>query len=119
MGTKVIYDGPEGQANHEVGVATGAGDLLEPGAVYEVDAELADRLVRSSPWWSRVRDYDAMSVPQLKEAAKLEGIDGYSGMTKPQLVDALRGAETADEPEPEPEPEGEPEGDTTSEEDEL
>lgn len=36
-------------------------------------------------------DYDAMKVPELKEAAKKKGIEGYSEMKKDELLKALRG----------------------------
>jgi hypothetical protein len=50
----VIYDGPAGVVNRDVGAETGEGDLLEPGRRYRVSDVLADRLVASSVHWRRV-----------------------------------------------------------------
>jgi hypothetical protein len=36
-------------------------------------------------------DYDAMKVPELKDAAKEKGIEGYSVMKRESLLQALRG----------------------------
>ncbi|PAF19750.1 Rho termination factor N-terminal domain-containing protein [Terribacillus saccharophilus] len=44
-------------------------------------------------------DYDAMKVPELKDAAKDRGIEGYSEMKRDELLDALRGDDNGDEKE--------------------
>lgn len=51
----VRFEGPQGQVCREVGEATGEGDVLEPGRVYELPDELADQLVASSQQWQKVR----------------------------------------------------------------
>lgn len=51
----VKFEGPSGQVSREVGQATGEGDMLEPGRVYELPDELVDRLCGSSQAWRRVR----------------------------------------------------------------
>ena len=91
MATSVRYDGPAGQANHDVGRATGGGDLLEPGAVYDLPAELAERLVESSAWWSRVDSFEELNVAQLRQLAAERQIERRSKMTRDELVAALRG----------------------------
>jgi hypothetical protein len=52
--TKVRYTGEAG-ALREVGEATGKGDLIEPGAIVNVPAALARRLVASSSSWQLVK----------------------------------------------------------------
>lgn len=37
---------------------------------------------------------EEMTVPQLKEKAKIAGIEGYSDMKKPELLAVLKGADT-------------------------
>lgn len=46
--TRVRFTGAEGYISHEIGVAAGASPQLEPGAVYELPAALAARLLASS-----------------------------------------------------------------------
>lgn len=101
---KVVYDGPDGQANPEVGRALReqaeggeASDFLEPGRLYELPRELANRLVRSDGRWSYVTDFERLKLDQLRDAARAEGIEGFSDMTKPELVGALRGEPVAEE----------------------
>lgn len=53
--SKVRYIGGEGTVNRDVGEATGRGDVLEPGAVYDLPAELARSLVASSTAWETVK----------------------------------------------------------------
>lgn len=89
----IIYTGPEGQANHEVGVLTGKGDMLEPGSVYDLPRELANRLVNGDARWERVTDYDELNDKQLKEIAAEEEIEGRSKMKRAELIAALRGEE--------------------------
>ncbi|PAD36329.1 Rho termination factor N-terminal domain-containing protein [Terribacillus saccharophilus] len=36
-------------------------------------------------------DYDGMKVPELKEEAKKQGIEGYSEMKRDELLEVLRG----------------------------
>jgi hypothetical protein len=36
-------------------------------------------------------DYDEMKVPELKDAAKEKGIEGYSEMKRDELLQVLRG----------------------------
>lgn len=91
---KLIYTGPEGQANHEVALAAGKGDILQPGEVYDLPAELANRLVKSDERWSRVTDYDALTDKQLRELAGDENIEGRSKMSRDELIAALRGDTT-------------------------
>lgn len=88
---KVIYNGPEGQANHEVGRASGKGDLLQPGEVYELPLELANRLANGDERWERVTDYDSLTDKQLRDIAAEEQIEGRSKMKRGELVAALRG----------------------------
>lgn len=112
--TQLIYNGPPDQANVEVGLAlaeraapaeialrgvvrdvTGTDDpggsgLLEPGKVYDLPRDLADRLLASSDHWQRVTNYDGMTKEQLLEIAAERNIDGRTTMTKPQLADAIR-----------------------------
>lgn len=106
----VIYKGPEGQANHEVGVLTGKGDMLEPGGVYELPLELANRLVNGDARWERVTDYDELTDKQLREIAAEEGIEGRSKLKRGQLIAALRGEEYV-------EPAGDGDGSETQEDD--
>lgn len=40
---------------------------------------------------SEVKDFSSMKVSELKEAAKKQGIEGYSDMKKAELIDALKG----------------------------
>jgi hypothetical protein len=101
--TKVVYDGPPDQVNREVGDAlraaseTGeASDILEPG-VYDLPTELADRLVASNAAWSRVTSYERLSVAELKDIARDLEIEGFSSMTKAQLVEAIRAKESGGE----------------------
>jgi signal transduction protein with GAF and PtsI domain len=97
MATSVKYVGPDGQANPEVGRETGEGDLLEHGRVYQVSAELADRLVESSVMWERVSDFDDLNVKQLRSLAKERGVEGVSKLDREALIAALRGqASTGD-----------------------
>ena len=84
------YIGPEGQANHDVGLETGEGSLLEPNTVYEVSAELADKLARTA-LWERVQDFDDLNVTQLRSLAKERGVTGTSKLDKDGLIAALRG----------------------------
>lgn len=91
MSTSVRYSGPEGQANHEIGKATGEGDLLTPGNVYDVPEELADKLVDSSAWFERVQSFDDLNQTQLRQLASERGITGASRMKSPELIAALRG----------------------------
>ncbi|PAF34214.1 hypothetical protein CHH69_16925 [Terribacillus saccharophilus] len=44
-------------------------------------------------------DYDAMKVPELKEAAKEKGIEGYNDMLRDDLLKALKGDDNGDEKE--------------------
>jgi hypothetical protein len=88
--TKVIWNGPEGFANRDVGAETGEGDLLEPGAVYEVSQELAERLLESSEQWAPVTDYDRLTVEQLRDVAKEQGRSGYSKLSHGELVKLVR-----------------------------
>ena len=87
----VIYNGPEGQANHEVGVAAGKGDMLQPGEVYDLPLELANRLVNSDTRWERVTNYDELTDKQLRDIAAEEEIEGRSKMKRAELIAALRG----------------------------
>lgn len=113
---KVLYSGPEGQANPEVGRATGGGDLLEPGTVYDVPAELADRLtgtkneddehVGGSVHWERVRDYDDLTLDQLRQAAALHDVKGRSKMDRDELIAALRSTSAKTPEGTETEPDG-------------
>lgn len=48
---RVRYTGAPGAVNRDVGAETGAGDLLEPGRIYDVSDELAGRLVASCVFW--------------------------------------------------------------------
>lgn len=50
---KVRYDGPSGAVNRDVGRHAGQGDLLVRGREYDVPADLAHRLMDSSPHWSK------------------------------------------------------------------
>lgn len=98
MATSVKYSGPEGQANQDVARELGEGSLLEPGRVYQVSAELADRLVESSAMWERVSDFDDLNVTQLRALAKERGIEGGSKLNRDALIAALRGqASTGDD----------------------
>lgn len=74
----------------------GAPVELVPGQVYDLPAELARRLVRSSAHWARVQNYDDLPHDELRRMAAGRGVEGRSGMTKPELVAALRGADDAD-----------------------
>jgi hypothetical protein len=40
--------------NRDVGQALGAGDLLVPGAEYDLPRELADRLIAGSRRWEKI-----------------------------------------------------------------
>lgn len=40
---------------------------------------------------SEEKDFSSMKVSELKEAAKKQGIEGYSDMKKAELIDALQG----------------------------
>jgi Rho termination factor, N-terminal domain len=44
-------------------------------------------------------DYDAMKVPELKDAAKEKGIEGYNHMLRDDLLKALKGDDNDDEKE--------------------
>lgn len=98
MATRLIWNGDSGVANRDVGAATGAGDLLEPGGVYSVPAELADQLLASSQDWARVTDYDGLTLEQLRAAARDANIEGRSKLNRDELIAALRGATEADLP---------------------
>ena len=94
MATAMRYVGPEGQVNRDVGRDTGEGDELTPGHVYEVSAELADRLAATA-MWERVQDFDDLNVTQLRSLARERGVEGVSKLDKSQLIAALRGEDTA------------------------
>jgi hypothetical protein len=51
---RVRYDGPSGAVNRDVGRHTDQGDRLIPGREYDVPAKIAERLMDSSPHWSKV-----------------------------------------------------------------
>lgn len=40
---------------------------------------------------SEAKDFSSMKVSELKEAAKKQGVEGYSDMKKAELIDALKG----------------------------
>lgn len=90
MATAMRYVGPDGQVNRDVGAETGEGDELTPGHVYEVSAELADRLANTA-MWERVKDFDELPLRELRKLAAERGIEGASGMGKDDVVKALRG----------------------------
>lgn len=116
--TQLIYNGPPDQANVEVGTAlaervepsevtlqgvdhdvvgtddVGASAKLEPGKVYDLPRDLAERLLASSDYWSRIANYDAMKKEQLLAIAAKRNIDGRTTMTKEQLADAIRASST-------------------------
>lgn len=48
---KVLYDGPSGAVNRDVGRHTGQGSRLVHGAEYDLPADLATRLVARSAHW--------------------------------------------------------------------
>lgn len=89
MATAMRYVGPEGQVNRDVGADTGEGDELTPGHVYEVSADLADRLADTASW-ERVNDFSHLGVKQLRELAVEREIEGASKLKKPGLIAALR-----------------------------
>lgn len=90
MATAMRYVGPDGQVNRDVGAETGEGDELEPGQVYEVSAELADRLANTA-MWERVKDFDQLPLRELRKLAAERGVEGASRMDKDAVVAALRG----------------------------
>lgn len=126
----VRYDGPPDQVSHDVaralaaqrepatvelenqlealpqktvlGTDTGgeASAILEPGRAYNLPHELAEKLIESSMWWSRVTDYDKLSKDALQELAGEREIEGRSSMTKAELVKALRDTPAPTPPEP-------------------
>lgn len=91
---KLRYVGPEGQSNPEIGQETGDGDFLEAGKIYELSPELGERALASGEHFKRVRDYDELTEEQLQSIAAEHEIDGRSKMTKKQLVNAVRKAES-------------------------
>ena len=104
--TLVRYVGPDGQANREIGLATGSGDLLEPGAVYDVPAELAHRLVGAETpegepdqaggvFFERVVNLADLTLEQLQLVARERDVKGRSKMGRDELLAALRGEPTA------------------------
>lgn len=140
----VRYDGPPDQVNHEVArslaaqrepevfelenqletvpgetvTVTGTGGeasaVLEPGRAYNLPRELAEGLVATSQWWTRVTDYEKLSKDALLELAAEREIDGRSTMTKTELVKALRDAPSPPAPDPGATDEGAPGGLTTA-----
>jgi len=48
---KLTWEGPHDYVCHEVAQATGGSALLVPGTSYELPDELAEQLLRSSPYW--------------------------------------------------------------------
>lgn len=44
----------------------------------------------AAPQQAPTPDYEAMTVPQLKDAMRKSGATGYSKLTKTQLIEALR-----------------------------
>ena len=100
--TLVLYTGPDGQASREIGLATGRGDLLETGAVYDVPPELAARLVgggeaedgleqAGGAFFERVNDLDDLTLEQLQQIARDRRVKGRTKMDRAQLLAALRG----------------------------
>lgn len=130
------YDGPTGQVSFEVANALAAqrehatvelqnqldtvpgetvlgtdlggeaSAVLEPGRVYNLPQELAERLIDSSFWWSRVHDYEKLTKAALLDLAAERDIEGRSEMSKAQLVEALRSTPTPPPPEVDAEQQG-------------
>jgi hypothetical protein len=50
----VKYIGPSGQVNYEVGIESGDPNLV-PEHVYDLADDLAERLVKSSKYWVKVK----------------------------------------------------------------
>jgi hypothetical protein len=49
---KLTWEGPSDYVCHEVGQASGASAELVPGKTYDLPGELAESLLRSSPYWA-------------------------------------------------------------------
>lgn len=94
MATAMRYVGPDGQVNRDVGAETGEGDELTPGHVYEVSAELADRLANTA-MWERVKDFDDLPLKELRKLATERDVEGASKMDKAAVIAALRGEDAS------------------------
>lgn len=88
---EVIYSGPGGQANWEFTRVTG---MPLTSGTHQLPRELAERLAASSEHFAIVGG-DAVTVSELRARAKAAGLTGYSGMTKPELEQALADHQTA------------------------
>jgi hypothetical protein len=93
MSTRVRYVGPPDQQNRDVGAETGEGDLLEPGAVYELSDELAERLIASSVHFKPAR---SVTRAELNARAAELGIENAAELPNMDAVAAaIRAAEIA------------------------
>lgn len=88
----VLYTGPDEAISPEIGRAVG-GDRLTSGRVYDLEAEIADRAVYGSPHFERVTNLEKLTVDQLRDVARLRGVEGYSDASKDALVKLVRGSE--------------------------
>ena len=73
----VLYTGPDEAISPEIGRAVG-GDRLTSGRVYDLEAEIVDRAVAGSPHFERVSNVGNLTVEQLRDVARLRGLEGYS-----------------------------------------
>lgn len=88
---RLRYDGPDGQVNRDVARELGRA-TLEPGETISVTDGLGKRLLASSAHFSRaVASLDELSLRELQARAKDKGLEGYSKLSKDDLVAALRG----------------------------
>jgi hypothetical protein len=83
---RVQYNGPDEQVNFEVAAETGGPITLEHGHVYEVNADLADRLVASSQHFERAGE---PSLTQLREQAAELGVEGVDKLGKQAVKAAI------------------------------
>lgn len=74
----VVYEGSVPAVCRELGVETGDGDLVEPGRVYDVTYDLAERLVASGAGWRHAGFVEPPEV-DVEATVEVEATDDDEG----------------------------------------